>query len=115
LHYLPVETTSEIDQPVSSDLERLKWLSDPENAPSPVRDGSVSFFYSYGIVNELREVLRQLQREQIPFDQVSIAYTTEEYVAAMYSLSQMMGFGLTVFEGIPAASLCPPKLSRAPV
>jgi RecB family exonuclease len=102
LHYLPVETTSEIDQPVSSDLERLKWLSDPENAPSPVRDGSVSFFHSYGIVNELREVLRQVQREQIPFDQVSIAYTTEEYVAALYSLSQTMGFGLTVFEGIPA-------------
>ncbi len=102
LHFLSIEETVEAEQPVNTDPE-LEWLGAPELVPPPVRDGSVSFFHSYGMLNELREILCRIQTEQIPIDQVSIAYTTDEYVPALYSLSRTMGFGLSVFEGIPAA------------
>ena len=63
---------------------------------------TVSFYHAYGITNELREVLRRLHAGRIPLDQVTVAYTNEEYVSAMYSLSHTLDFGLTVFEGISA-------------
>lgn len=63
---------------------------------------AVSFYHAYGITNELREVLRRLHSRKIPLDQVTVAYTNEEYVSAMYSLSLTLDFEFTVFEGISA-------------
>jgi RecB family exonuclease len=62
---------------------------------------AVSYFHAYGITNEMREVLRQLHTKKIPLDQVTVAYTSEEYIPVMYSLSKSLEFGLSVFEGIP--------------
>jgi len=63
---------------------------------------TVSFYHAYGITNELREILRRLHARRIPLDQVTVAYTNQEYVSAMYSLSLTLDFEFTVFEGISA-------------
>lgn len=111
LLFLPVETIAMKEElPVNTDVELLSWLHMPELAPSPVGDDSVSFFHAYGITNELRHVLRLVQEKKIPLDQVSVACTKDEYIPALYSLSRMMGFGLTVFEGIPVALTGPGKV-----
>lgn len=111
LLFLPVETIAMKEElPVNTDVELLSLLHMPELAPPPVRDDSVSFFHAYGITNELRHVLRLVQEKKIPLDQVSVACTKDEYIPALYSLSRMMGFGLTVFEGIPVALTCPGRV-----
>lgn len=111
LLFLPLETTAgEEGLPVNTDVELLSWLHMPDLAPPPVRDDSVGFFHAYGITNELRHVLRLVQDKKIPLDQVSVAYTKDEYIPALFSLSRMMGFGLTVFEGIPVALTGPGKV-----
>lgn len=102
LCFLSIEQTIEAERSVQTAPE-LEWFSCPELVPPLLSDGSVSFFHSYGLLNELREILCRIQREQIPIDQVSIAYTTDEYIPALYSLSRSLGFGLTVFEGLPVA------------
>lgn len=73
----------------------------PENQPLKGKS-AVSFYHAYGITNELREVLRRLHTRKIPLDQVTIAYTNQEYVSAIYSLSLTLDFEFTVFEGISA-------------
>lgn len=75
-----------------------------------IRDGSVVFSHAYGMANELRNVLRQVLEKKIPLDQVSVACTKDEYIPALYSLSRMMGFGLTIFEGIPVSLTGPGRV-----
>ncbi|HHV35181.1 MAG TPA: hypothetical protein GXX59_06330 [Syntrophomonadaceae bacterium] len=111
LIFLPVETTAgEEDLPLNTDVELLSWLNLPDLAPPPIGDDSVSFFHAYGITNELRHVLRLVQENKISLDQVSVACTKDEYIPALYSLSRVMGFGLTVFEGIPIALTGPGRV-----
>ncbi|NLH28549.1 MAG: PD-(D/E)XK nuclease family protein [Syntrophomonadaceae bacterium] len=74
---------------------------------------TVSFYHAYGMTNELREVLRRLHSKRIPLDQVTVAYTNQEYVSAIYSLSLTYDFEFTVFEGISAFLTGPGRTLQA--
>ncbi|MFO8058246.1 MAG: PD-(D/E)XK nuclease family protein [bacterium] len=104
-----------VDQPGAarsgpvSDSGLLGWINDPANAPAPNEDGSASLFRAVGEVNEVREVLRRLVENSIPFDQVEIIHTdSETYVPLLYELSCLLsplGEGYlpaTFQEGIPS-------------
>ncbi len=74
---------------------------------------AISFYHAYGMTNELREVLRRLHSKRIPLDQVTVAYTNQEYVSAIYSLSLTYDFEFTVFEGISAFLTGPGRTLQA--
>lgn len=102
-----------------SDIELLRWLPRPGDAPAPVGDGSVKLFRASGEVNEVREVLRRCVGEGIPFDDVEIIHTdTGTYVPLIYEQLCRMDFGddddrpVTFEEGLhssffrPGRALC---------
>lgn len=74
---------------------------------------SVSMFHAYGINNELKEIIRRVQQAGTPLDDVTIAYTNDEYIPALYSLSKRLGFNLTIAEGIPVAFTSPGRVLKA--
>lgn len=100
------------DLAVTTDVERLPWLQRVGEAPLPVRDGSLAYYHAYGIINEVREVLRRLLAGQVPLDQVTLAYSNNEYIPVVYDLALRTGFGLTVEEGIPAALTRPGRILK---
>jgi RecB family exonuclease len=71
---------------------------------------TVELFNAYGMVNEVREVLRRLNSKNTPLDRVTVAYCSSEYIPIFWSLARNLGFGLTVFEGIPASMTRPGRI-----
>lgn len=63
----------------------------------------VDFFQAYGLINEVREVLRRVNEQKIPLDRVTVAYTSPDYATAFWSASRAIGFEVSLFEGLPAA------------
>ena len=58
-----------------SDLDLLRWLARPGQAPEPRADGSVEVGRAVGQVNEVRGTLRACLREGLPLDSVELLYT----------------------------------------
>lgn len=94
------------------DLEsgRLPWLYSVGYSPQPVGDGSLSYFHAYGITNEVKEVLRRVLEEGVPLDNVTVGYTSSDYVPVFYTLAKRTGLGLTVEEGIPGTFTSPGRV-----
>ncbi len=68
-----------------SNLERLRWLRMPSEAPDPVGDESVRIVRAIGEVNEVRAAIRHCLAEQIGFDTVELLHTdTDTYVPLIY-------------------------------
>lgn len=65
-------------KPPATDLELLRWIESPKEAPDPRRDGTVELFRAVGEVNEVREVLRRCAAGNIPLDQVELLHTDGE-------------------------------------
>ncbi|HEY5531108.1 MAG TPA: PD-(D/E)XK nuclease family protein [Candidatus Anoxymicrobiaceae bacterium] len=76
-----------------SDIELLRWLPRPGDAPAPKGDGSAKLFRASGEVNEVREVLRRCVGGGIPFDDIEIIHTdTGTYVPLIYEQLCRMEF-----------------------
>ncbi len=84
----------------NTDVDLLPWLYQVNMSPPPVGDGSLDCFHAYGINNEVREIFRRIQKERIPLDKVTIAYTKSDYIPALYTLAGVAGLGITMEEGI---------------
>src|SRR5262249_39112924 len=68
-----------------SDLDLLRWLPSPADAPAPFADGTAQCFRAIGEVNEVRQVLRCCLAAGIPFDMVEILHTDwDTYVPLIY-------------------------------
>ncbi len=87
----------------------LGFINEPAKSPPPSNDGTASIFRAVGEVNEVREVLRRIVENSIPFDQVEILHTdSETYVPLLYELVSLLiplGDGslpATFQEGIPS-------------
>lgn len=104
-------------EPPATDLDLLRFIHSPADAPAPFRDGSVEIFHAAGRMNEVREALRRClsekseKSENLKLDQVELLHASaENYLpliyeaAAKYSESAPDGAGLriTFAEGIPA-------------
>jgi hypothetical protein len=79
-----------------SDLERLRWILQPTDAPARSAssdakgDGSVEIFRAVGQANEVREVFRRILR-QGRLDEVEILYTqAEPYLRHIYELASAL-------------------------
>ncbi|MTI80843.1 MAG: hypothetical protein FH758_08165 [Firmicutes bacterium] len=112
LNLTPIET--ELIQLLAGDS--LKIIdTDPltfNEAPPPVEVDSISCFHAYGINNEVKAILRRIQQENKQLDSVTIAYTSEEYIPVIYSLSKRLGFSLTVAEGLPVSFTAPGRVLK---
>lgn len=64
-------------------------------------DRSVAIFAAYGESNEAAEVLRRIKSGNLPFDQVTVAYTSGDYIWHFYRLAARCRLPVTFGEGIP--------------
>lgn len=94
----------------ASKTGRLPWLYSVDDSPQPVGDGSLSCFQAYGMTNEVKEVLRRVLGEGVPLDNVTVGYTSSDYIPVFYTLAKRTGLGLTVEEGIPGTFTSPGRV-----
>jgi hypothetical protein len=81
--------------------------------PSLKKEGlpTVTFNHSHGETAEVREVLRQIQREKIRLEEVVVYYTSREpYVQLFFEEARRFGLPVTFGEGIDASNFRPGKL-----
>ena len=118
---LPADRPAEgTETEAAADLDLLRWLPRPADAPEPRNDGSLSLFRASGEVNEVREVLRRCVKGQIPFDAVEIAHADyRTYVPLIYEQLSRMEFAgeenlpVTFEEGLPASFFRPGRALSA--
>jgi ATP-dependent helicase/DNAse subunit B len=82
-----------------------------EELSTSIQDSSIEMFRSYGENNELREVIRYVKENKLPFDQVAIIQTTKEpYTQLFYDLSQQFNLPVTFGGGISIKNSRPAQL-----
>jgi len=76
---LPVDEPVAHDTPeptvATSDLESLRWIHFPHQAPAPRGDDTARITRAVGEVNEVRGVLRSCIAQGIPWDEVELLHT----------------------------------------
>jgi len=105
---LPVDQPRAAPDGDLSDLDLLRWISAPGDAPAPKRDGAARLFRAVGEVNEVREVLRRCMEQKLAFDEVEIIHTdAQTYVPVVFEVAaRLMPEGIetlpvTFGEGVP--------------
>ncbi|MFO8088454.1 MAG: PD-(D/E)XK nuclease family protein, partial [Desulfatiglandaceae bacterium] len=99
--------------PPSMDLDRLRWLWAPEEAPPALGDGSVSLFHAAGESNEVREVLRRVLTQGVLLDEVEVLFTREEPYASLFlGLAWSLDLPVTSGGGIPISHTRPGRAVR---
>ena len=90
------------DSEPKADIDLLPWLFQPETAPGPFDDGSVSIFHALGESNEVREVFRRILKDGVPVDDVVILVTKHvPYVSLIYEIATALDLPITFSSGIP--------------
>lgn len=93
-----------------ADIDLLVWLLAPEKASKAHKDGTVSLFHALGESNEVREVLRRVLYNGIPFDDVLILLTsTDPYIPIIHEITTAQDIPTTFAEGIPVTYTRPGK------
>jgi ATP-dependent helicase/nuclease subunit B len=102
-HTLPIDELVDKQDTVATDLQLLRWLEDPLQAPAPKADGSVRIRRAVGEVNEVRDVLRRCLSGKVRFDDVELLHTNvETYVPLAYETFLALGpDGATLGDGLP--------------
>jgi len=95
-----------------TEVDRLPWLYQIDRSPEPAGDGSLSIFYAYGLLNEVREIFRCIIKEGISLDRVVVAYTSSDYIPVIYSLARRLGLNVTYGEGIPGNLTAPGRVLK---
>ena len=95
----------------SSDLKRMPWLFEPEKAPAPFRDGTVSLFSATGPTNECREVLRRVVQAKYPMDEVEVICPPGSAYSVIFQvIAAKADLDVTFAEGIPLGFTSPGKV-----
>ncbi|EEG79081.1 PD-(D/E)XK nuclease family protein [Dethiobacter alkaliphilus] len=76
----------------------LSWLFDPQNSPQPPE---LTILRAYGQTNEIRQVLRHLQQENIPLDNAVVCHTSTKYIPLILTITASQNIPVTFAEGIP--------------
>ncbi len=85
-----------------SNIELLPWLFQPEKAPSPFPDDTVSLYHALGESNEIREVIRRILKEKTPLDDVElIVAQADPYISMIYEICSSLNVSVTVADGVP--------------
>jgi len=104
-----IAASASTDKTAKSNLDRLRWLRTPAEAPKPLNDGSVRIVRAIGEMNEVRAVVRRCLAEKLPFDHVELLHTDgDTYVPLVYECLLAVGtidsdedLPVTFAEGIP--------------
>ena len=98
----PTDQVTKEDSEPKADIDLLPWLFQPERAPGPFNDGSVSIFHSLGESNEVREVFRRILKDGISLDDVEILVTKHDpYISLIYEIASALDLPITFSSGIP--------------
>jgi hypothetical protein len=100
---LPIDEPATQGDTTATDLELLRWLENPADAPPPVGDGTVRIRRAVGEVNEVRDVLRCCVAGQVRFDDVELLHTdAETYLPLVYeTLCTLAREGETLGDDLP--------------
>lgn len=106
-----------------TDLDLLRFIQNPGDAPAPFQDGSASLYSSIGEINEIREVFRRCKRDRIPLDTVELLYTDAsaylpqiyETGVSIFSTDQTRTLPITFADGIPVRYSRPGRLLQCGV
>jgi PD-(D/E)XK nuclease superfamily len=93
-----------------TDASRLRFLQSPAAAGSARDDGTLDLFHAGGRDAEVDEVFRRILASGQPLDQVEIVCASETYPLLVWEKATLLGWPVTVFAGIPAASTRPGRL-----
>jgi ATP-dependent helicase/nuclease subunit B len=78
---------------VQSDLNLLRWILAPAEAPRPTGHEPPQTYAAVGEVNEVREVLRRCVAGEVPLDRVELLHTDEgTYVPLVYEVFSALSF-----------------------
>ena len=69
------ESDPEAGEFPETDLDLLRWIDHPAQAPAPLNDETVTIQRAVGEVNEIRAALRSCLAEGVPLDTVELLYT----------------------------------------
>ena len=72
---LPTDGAADAAADPQSDIELLRWVGRPGQAPPPPGDGAVVVVRAVGEVNEVRQALRSCLEQGVPLDEVEILHT----------------------------------------
>lgn len=98
----PADQFTKEDSEPKADIDLLPWLFQPETAPGPFNDGSVSIFHALGESNEVREVFRRILKDGISLDDVEILVTKHDpYISLNYEIASALELPITFSSGIP--------------
>ena len=97
----------------TSDAERLAFLTRPGDAPPPRADGTFEMFRAGGKEAEVEEVLRRIQVQGLPLDQVEVACAAPDYAALLWEKAQRHGLPVTVAAGVPITFTRPARATAA--
>ncbi len=108
--FMPVNPSEDQAIDPEKDIDLLPWLFQPETAPGPFHDGSVSIFHALGESNEVREVFRRILKEGSSLDDVEIIVTKlDPYIPLIYEIATSLGIPATFACGIPVTYTRPGK------
>ena len=103
-----------------TDIELLRCLANPADAPAPTGDRSARIFRAVGEVNEIREILRRCAEDGLALDEVEIIHTdAETYVPLVFELACRLARDTevprpaTFAEGIPVRYFAPGRALSA--
>lgn len=124
--HLPVDQPAAAQEPGAApetDIDRLRWILRPAEAPAPASDGTARIVHAVGEINEVREALRSCAAQEVALDQVEIICTdTGTYVPLVYETALRvlgsdpnyeLGVPVTFAEGLPARLTRPGRLLAA--
>jgi len=80
---------------VSSNVDRLAFLLNSENAPGPISDNSLEVFHAGGRDAEIEEVLRRALKSGLGLDQIEIACATSDLAALAWEKAKLHGWPAT--------------------
>ena len=99
------DAPEQIEEKVSKlteNIDLLRWLYQPEDAPKPTKDNSVSMFHALGESNEVREVFRQILKKEIPLDDAEILVTSvDPYISMIYEIVTSLDIPASFAGGVP--------------
>jgi ATP-dependent helicase/nuclease subunit B len=72
----------------------------------------LSIFHAYGLLNEVREILRRIIKEGISLDRAVVAYTSSGYIPVIYSVARRLGLNVTYGEGISGNLTAPGRVLK---
>ena len=91
------------------DATALRFLMQPEGAPSPNDDGSLVMFRAGGREAEIEEVFRRIFVSDLPFDAFEIACASADYPFLVWQKALRYGWPLTVSTGVPVTATRPAR------